>query len=186
MVEEGLTTPSGGRLVRILTLMAALTAAGGVAACVAPGSAPTGVQTVSATRTAALQAPLASGETQIVVRAVASGAPDQELSGALCVAEAPWFRAEFASPARVLVPDFGAQAPAVAVTCRSGTASGSAVAQPQAAWSGGLGGWPAVGISVGTGTNSGVGLGLGWYGGSAGGSRGVPVVTYPELRVVIG
>ena len=73
MVEEGLTTPSGGRLVRILTLMAALTAAGGVAGCVAPGSAPTGVQTVSATRTAGVQAPLASGETQIIVRAVAFG-----------------------------------------------------------------------------------------------------------------
>ena len=142
---------------RALALMAALAAAIGVAGCAVPGAAPPGVATVSATRTAEVPAPLASGETQIIVRAVPAGAPDQELRGALCVAEAPWFRAEFASPARVLVPDFGTQAPPVTVTCRSGTASGSAVAQPQAAWSGGLGGWPAVGVSVGTGGYSGVG-----------------------------
>ena len=159
----------------------------GMAGCVAPGAAPPGVDTVSATRTAGVPAPLASGETQIIVRAVPAAAPGQELRGAQCVAEAPWFRAEFVSPARVLVPDFGSQAPAINVTCRAGTGSGSAVAQPQAAWSGGMGCWPAVGISVGTGSNSGVGVGLGWWGGGgAGASGGVPVVTYPEVRVVIG
>ena len=139
---------------RVLALMAAV----GVAGCVAPGAAPPGVETVRAERRADVSAPLASGETQLVVRTVAAGAPaGQELVGARCVAESAYFRAEFASPARVLLPDYGAQAPAVSVTCRSGTATGSAVAAPQAAWQGGLGGWPAVGISVGTGTNSGVG-----------------------------
>jgi hypothetical protein len=161
-------------------------AAIGLGACVAPGAAPPGVGTVSATRTAGVQAPLASGETQIVVRAVPAGAPDQELHGAQCVAESPWFRSEFASPARVLVPDYGTQSPPVTVTCRSGTATGSAVAQPQAAWSGGLGGWPAVGVSVGTGDSSGVGVGFGWWGGGVGTYGGAPVVRYPELRVVVG
>ena len=159
----------------------------GLAGCVAPGSAPPGVQTVRAERVSAAQAPLASGETQVVVRTFAAGPSGQELSGVPCVAESPFFRAEFTSPARVLLPDFGAQSPSVSVTCRSGTASGSAVAPPQAAWEGGLGGWPSVGVSVGTGTNSGVGVGLGWWGGGGvGASGGTPVVRYPDLRVVLG
>jgi hypothetical protein len=74
----------------------------------------------------------------------------------------------------------------VTVTCRSGTASGTAIAQPEALWQRGMGGWPAVGISVGTGDVGGVGVGLGWYGGGAGVQQGTPVVRYPELRVPIG
>ena len=54
---------------------------------------------------------------------------------------------------------------------------------PEAVWSRGVGGWPAVGISVGTGSNNGVGVGLGWYGGGAGVSTGEPVVRYPDVRV---
>jgi hypothetical protein len=166
----------------------ALAAAVGMAGCVAPGAPPPGVETVRAERKAGVMAPLARGETQLVVRAVAAGAPaGQELQGARCVADAAYFRAEFASPARVLLPDFGAESPAVTVTCRSGTASGSAVAAPQAAWQGGLGGWPAVGVSVGTGNSSGVGVGLGWWGGGGvGAAGGTPVVRYPEVRVVVG
>jgi hypothetical protein len=57
------------------------------------------------------------------------------------------------------------------------------VAVPEAAWSGGVGGWPAVGISVGTGDLSGVGLGLGWYGGGVGAGSGVPVTRYRDLRI---
>ena len=186
MVEDGLTTFSGrtGK-VRARTLVAVAGVAGCVAGCVAPGAAPPGVDTVRAERRAGVVAPLASGETQLVVRTV--GAAGQELPGAACVAESAYFRAEFASPARILLPDYGAEAPAVTVTCRSGTAEGGAVAAPQAAWQGGLGGWPAVGMSVGTGTNSGVGVGFGWWGGGGvGAAGGVPVVRYPELRIVVG
>ena len=173
---------------RALAVIAAMGVAGGVAGCVAPGAAPPGVETVRVDRKAGVAAPLASGETQLVVRAVPAGAPaGQELRGAQCLAEAPYFRAEFASPARILLPDYGSEAPAVTVTCRSGTATGTAVAEPQAAWQGGLGGWPAVGVSVGTGTDSGVGVGFGWWGGGGvGASGGVPVVRYPELRIVVG
>jgi hypothetical protein len=75
----------------------------------------------------------------------------------------------------------------VTVTCRSGAATRTAVAAPQAAWQGGLGGWPAVGVSVGTGNSSGVGVGFGWWGGGGvGAAGGVPVVRYPELRIVMG
>lgn len=171
---------------RALTLVAAVALAG----CVAPGVAPPGVGTVQAERKANVAAPLARGETQLVVRTLAGpagSAGGQEVAGAACVAESAYFRAEFASPARVLLPDFGESAPPVTVTCRSGTATGSAVAAPQAAWQGGLGGWPAVGVSVGTGTSSGVGVGFGWWGGGGvGAAGGVPVVRYPELRIVLG
>lgn len=157
----------------------------GIAGCVAPGVAPPGVETVRAEPKDGVAAPAARGETQLVVRAVPAGTQGQELRGALCVADAPWFRAEFTSPARLLLPDYGAAAPVVTVTCRSGTASGTAAASPEAAWSGGLGGWPAIGMSVGTGNAAGVGVGLGWYGGGVGTAGGVPVVRYPELRVVL-
>ena len=61
----------------------ALMAAVGVAGCVAPGAAPPGVDTVRAERKAGVAAPLASGETQLVVRTVPAGAPaGQELRGA--------------------------------------------------------------------------------------------------------
>ena len=164
----------------------ALAAVIGVAGCAVPGSSPPGVDTVRADRRADVPAPLARGETQLVVRAVPAGAAGQELTGSACVASSAYFRAEFASPARILVPDFGAESPPIEVTCRSGTASGTAISSPEAAWQGGLGGWPAIGMSVGTGTNSGVGLGVGWYGGGMGASGGVPVVRYPEVRVVVG
>ncbi len=157
--------------------------AAGLAGCVSPGSAPVGVATVRAEPKAGIVAPAASGETQLIVRAFAAGSPAEDLEGAACVAEAPWFHASFTTPARVLMPDYGASAPTVSVTCHAGTASGTAAALPVAAWSGGLGGWPALGISVGTGTSNGVGVGVGWYGGGAGGASGVPVTRYSDLRV---
>ncbi len=157
----------------------------GIAGCVAPGVAPSDVDTVRAVDRTGVQAPPARGETQLVVRVVPAGTRGQQLRGAACVAETAWFRAEFASPARVLMPDYGSAAPVVTVTCRSGTASGTAEAQPEPAWSGGLGGWPAIGVSVGTGNAGGVGLGLGWYGGGAGAAGGVPVTRYQDLLVTV-
>jgi hypothetical protein len=129
--------------------------------------------------------PLARGGTQLVVRTVSAADPRQEVRGAACRAEAPWFTADFVTPTRLLLPDYGASAPVVVVDCRAGELSGRGQAQPQAAWSGGLGGWPAVGISVGTGDVSGVGVGVGWAGGGAGVSSGEPVVRYPDLRIVL-
>lgn len=160
-------------------------AAIGLAGCVSPGMAPSGVGTVRAVPKPGVVAPPAQGEAQLVVRTAAAATPGAEIAGATCVAETPFSRVAFASPARVLMPDFGAQAPTVSVTCEAGAARGSATAAPVAAWQGGLGGWPAVGVSVGTGNAGGVGLGLGWYGGGVGGASGVPVTRYNELRVLL-
>ena len=155
------------------------------AGCASPVAGPPGVETVRATPKSGVAAPAAQGETQLIVRVVPAGVSGQELQGASCVAETPWSRTEFTSPARLLMPDYGASSPPVVVTCRSGDASGSATAQPRAAWSGGMAGWPAVGISVGTGDAAGVGVGFGWYGGGVGTSSGVPVVTYADLLVPV-
>lgn len=154
-----------------------------VAGCATPGAPPAGVATVRATPSASADIPLARGETRLVVRAVAADTPAQEIAGAACRAESRYFTASFASPAVVLFPDYGSRAPTVSVTCRAGNLSGTAIAAPEAVWSRGAGGWPAVGVSVGTGTNSGVGVGLGWYGGGAGASTGEPFVRYPDVRV---
>jgi len=163
--------------------LAAFAPAALAAACVAPVPADPGISSVRADPRAGVTAPIARGESSLVVRAVPAGSLGQEIHGAACRAETDYFTAEFLSPARVLMPDLGETAPVVRVTCRAGEAVGSADALPERAWSGGLGGWPAVGISVGTGDTSGVGVGLGWYGGSVGASGGSPVVRYRELRV---
>ena len=154
-----------------------------LAGCAVNSVAPPDATTVSVVARSGVTAPLAQGETQLVVRTVPGGDARQELRGVACRAETAWFAADFATPARLLMPDYGASAPVVVVNCRSGGLSGQGTASPQAAWSGGLGGWPAVGISVGTGSAQGVGVGMGWSGGGAGTSSGVPVTRYPELRV---
>jgi hypothetical protein len=159
----------------------------GLAGCAAQGPMPAGVTAVRVEQRPGVTPPLAQGEARLVVRAVPAAAPaGQELVGAACTAASPYFTASFASPAVLLFPDYGSAAPQVTVTCRSGSASGTAVATPEATWSRGLGGWPAVGVSVGTGNNSGVGVGMGWYGGGTGVSTGAPVIRYRDLSVPVG
>jgi hypothetical protein len=154
-----------------------------VAGCATPGPTPTGVAGVRATPRAVADVPLARGEARIAVRTVSAAAPAEQIVGASCRAESRFFTADFASPAVVLFPDYGTSAPPVSVTCHAGSRSGTAVSAPEAVWSRGGGGWPAVGVSVGTGNVSGVGVGLGWYGGNAGVAAGEPVVRYPDLTV---
>ncbi len=156
-----------------------------LAGCATTAPAPVNVNTVRVVERTGNAVPLARGETQLVVRAVPAGTSGQELRGAACTAEAPWFQADFASPGLLLMPDYGSAAPDVTVTCRSGTASGTGIAHPQSALSGGMGGWPAIGVSVGTGNSSGVGVGFGWFGGGGAATGGVPVTRYPELQVVM-
>lgn len=129
--------------------------------------------------------PVAQGEADLVVRAVSGSAPGQEIDGATCNATSAYFAASFTPPARLLVPDFGTAAPTITVACQAGKARGSVLVPPEAVWSNGVGGWPAVGISVGTGNMSGVGVGVGWWGGSAGATAGVPVTRYPAVRVAL-
>lgn len=150
----------------------------------ATGGGPTApLETTRAEPRAGIPLPTPQGETSLVVRAVEPGAPGREFTGVPCTAESTWFGASFTAPARLLFPDYGASAPVVRVSCADGVRSGTAESRPEASWNRGLGGWPAVGISVGTGDVSGVGVGVGWWGGGTGAMGGVPVVRYPDLRI---
>lgn len=149
-------------------------------ACAVPGGAPAGLASIRAEPRAGAEPPLARGETQLVVRAVAEGVPTQELVGASCRADSAYFTASFVAPAVVRLPDYGDRAPSITVRCSDGTRSGTAVARPEAVWQRGFGGFPVVGVAVGTG-GPGVGVGVGWQGGGTG--AGVPAIRYPELRV---
>lgn len=161
-----------------------LLAALALGACAATGGAP-GLATVSVSPVPGATPPVARGETQLVVRAVPAGGGAGEVQGATCEAVSPYFSARFTAPARLLMPSYGAESPQITVTCSAGGAPASVVVAPTQAWSGGLGGWPAVGVSVGTGNAGGVGVGFGWYGGGYGASGGVPVVRYGEVRVPV-
>ena len=151
---------------------------------------PPGTTTVRVEPRPDAEPPPASGETDLVVRAVAVDAPGREIPGAVCDAVSPYFVSRFPAPARLLIPEYGSQTPAVTVTCEGGGSSGRATAAPQATYSGGGFGGPVVGISVGTGGGwngwdaDGVGMGLSWWGGGGYGyGYGEPVVRYPALSV---
>jgi hypothetical protein len=143
---------------------------------------PNGPADLAATRaqpTAGVEAPPAQGETSVVVRVFnAAGA---EVAGVGCSVASPYVATEMTAPGRVLMPDYGSQAPVVSVSCSDGTLSGATEVAPQAGWERGLYGWPSVGLSVGS--EGGVGMGVGWYGGSA--TAGTPAPRYPEARVVL-
>lgn len=156
-----------------------------LAGCAAGGGGDASLPVVRPAPVKGATLPVARGEADLVVRAVTAGAPGQEIAGATCTASSAYFAASFTPPARLLVPDFGAAAPAITVACQAGTAKGSVLVPPEAVWSNGVGGWPAVGISVGPGTMSGVGVGVGWWGGSAGATAGAPVTRYPAVRVAL-
>ncbi len=157
-----------------------------LAGCVSPEAPPPGIPTVRAVPRDGVAQPVARGETALLVRAVPAGSTREELRGAACRAETPYFTADFQAPAQLLMPDYGQSAPVVTVSCGSGIARGQASAAPEPMWSGGMGGWPAIGFSVGTGNAGGVGVGMGWYGGGVGTAQGAPATRYRELHVPVG
>jgi hypothetical protein len=127
----------------------------------------------------------AQGVTGLAVRSLVpndEGRP-VEVAGADCTAASGPFRAEFQTPARLVLPDLGPASAPLRVDCRIGEARGAMRAEPQLGWAGGLGGWPAIGVTVGTGSSDGVGVGVGWYGGGAGVGR--DITRYPDMRIVL-
>lgn len=150
-----------------------------VPACSVAPVVPPGAQVVRSVVKPGVTPPAAQGETSLVLRSFT--ADNREVSGAECLVDGTWFTAKATSPAQVLMPAYGANSSNISVTCDSKNLSGSVAVAPQSALSGGMGGWPALGVSVNSG--GGVGVGMGWYGGSAG--AGAPEVRYPEARVVL-
>lgn len=125
------------------------------------------------------QAIAAQGETRFAVRALREGLPVP----AACQAQGQGFAAEFAAPAELAVPAFGAASAPIRVVCRAEGRSGTRTAHPGLRQTGGAAGvYPTVGIGVSTGGDVGVSLG-GWWGGS--GSQGTQfyAVRYPDLAI---
>lgn len=81
-------------------------------------------------------APPARGYVGVALRAFAAG-PDGnwvEVDGASCRVSAGPYRAVAASPARVVLPDLGPDAPPVQADCSTASASGSARVLPDFSW----------------------------------------------------
>lgn len=156
-----------------------------VAGCAGAERMPADADVVRATaRPEASPALTAQGEIGLDV---VTFSPDgSEITGARCAAASSLFTAEVTTPGRILAPFYGPNSPAVSLTCTAGNATGSqTVGVGETRGGGGLGGWPAVGVSVNSGgyNNGGVGVGLGWYGGGNGYSA--PTYAYPTARIVL-
>jgi hypothetical protein len=120
----------------------------------------------------------ARGEARFAVKATRGG----QGVAAQCRAEGQGFTAAFAAPAELAVPVFGPASAPIRVTCAAGGRSASVTAQPALRESGGIGGYPAVGIGVSSGGNVGVSLG-GWWGNWGSDTNATYTVRYPDLAI---
>lgn len=171
---------------RPLPLLAAAAAVALLAGCAAQSPTATAPLVTSQVRPKAAIPP-AWGVTQLGVRA-ALASTLQEVA-ADCSLESPYSTARFTTPARVSVPDLGPETPVLRIACSDGTHRGTAQAQATLrSTNGGLGGWPAVGVSVGTGGGyGGTGVSLGGFWGGGWGTSGPSVqqAVYPDVQVLL-
>lgn len=132
--------------------------------------------------TPGLMLPPARAETALDLRSfVVEAGRRREVTGATCALESAYFTGSFRTPARLVVPDLGPQSPVLSFACAAGPLRGTEAVRASLRGTSGLGGWPAVGISVGTGYRSDVGISVGtlWGGHAWGAQRAV----YPDARV---
>lgn len=147
-----------------------------------PGGATTGggrgLPEVRAMATDVKRLPPGRGPTGVAVRSFAPG-PDGDLvevAGATCVFSADVYRAEIVTPARVILPDLGADAPDVRADCRLGDGlAGAVIGEPQFGWDR-TGGSQAERVFWRGGQ---------WWGGSEDGPMRYPDLVVP-LRPVVG
>jgi hypothetical protein len=174
-------------MMRIDGPLGAILGAIALAGCAATGGLPLPEAPVQAVPAEGLGLPQVQAGTTVTARAFG---PEGEIAGARCRLFSRYFAAEFASPARVVVPDLGRAAPVVQVDCATGTLRGEASVGPDFRGSGGwgYGGGTTIGVGVATGGDVSVGLGTywspwGWGGGWGPGPYGPVRVRYPEVRV---
>jgi hypothetical protein len=115
--------------------------------------------------------PPGRGRTALAVRAFVPGANGewQEVAGARCqVTGSPFFAADLMTPARLVLPDLGPDAPSLMADCISGAARGQGAVAPDYGWqeSGGTHGQRMV-------------FGAGWWRGYDGSGP----LSYPDLSV---
>jgi hypothetical protein len=111
-----------------------------LAGCVGYGGGTTGggrgLPEVAMTAQADWIVPPGRGRSALAVRAFVPG-PDgwDEVAGARCrVAGAPFFRADLVTPARLVLPDLGPDAPVLVADCAAGEARGRDTVPPAFAW----------------------------------------------------
>jgi hypothetical protein len=124
------------------------------------------------------------GETMTNVRTFIE-APDgqiRELAGAMCSVTSSLYSTELITPARLVLPSFGAQSPELVVSCSAGDLSGTTRVAVSTQWRypPGYYGYPAVGIYGGTGGLGGAALGWGGWGY---GAAAYPISQYPDVRL---
>jgi hypothetical protein len=148
-----------------------------------PGGATTGggagLPEVRAMATDVKRLPPGRGPTGVVVRSFAAdpGGDLVEVAGANCVFTADVYRAEVVTPARVVIPDLGADAPEVRADCRLGAdLAGAVIAEPQFRWDS-TGGSQAERVFWRGGQ---------WWGGPQGGPMRYPDLAVPLRPVVQG
>lgn len=158
-------------------------------ACAANDPAGPPPPSVQSTTRANVALPEARGVVPVVVRAAAvEGGVARELAGATCDLASTYTTARFTAPATVSVPDLGASTPPLTVSCALGGRKGTGQILPATRVAdSGLGGWPAIGVSIGAGSGgwSGTGVSIGgfWNGGSGDGYW--TQVVYPDLTVTL-
>jgi hypothetical protein len=117
--------------------------------------------------------PPGRGRAALAVRAFVPGADGawQEVAGARCRVEgAPYFRTDLVTPARLVLPDLGPDAPVLTAECFSGAATGRDAVAPSYPWEATGGTW-AQRITFGGGW---------WRGYEASGP-----MRYPDLAVAV-
>lgn len=123
------------------------------------------------------------GEARFTVRAFLPPEADQrrEVIGAKCELVSSLYRAEVITPSQVVVPNFGAQSPELAVTCRTADGKGSGSSRIVTRWqqAPGLYGDPFWGGPWGPGWGGPWGGPWGWSG------PGYPVSSYPDVDVTL-
>lgn len=122
----------------------------------------------------------AQGVADVVIRAYLPNAAGEfgEIAGATCAVSTSLYDARVTTPARLVVPNFGAQSPDLDITCEALDKIGSAQQPIRTYWQ------SAPGYYGGVGWGRGYGLyGPGW--GGYGPQPSYPVSRYPEVAVVL-
>jgi hypothetical protein len=88
-----------------------------------------GLDVYAGSRAAGNPVPWFRGQETLTVRTFASGGAGlTEIEGASCLLDSGVFSARFASPAQVVVPDYGPASPDLFIRCSAGVLSGTATA----------------------------------------------------------
>lgn len=121
------------------------------------------------------------GEARLVVRSFVEEADGaHEVLGATCQVTSSLYDTVVTTPARLVVPNFGAQSPELAFACAAGALSGAARRDISTSWRYAPGGYGPPWGYPGMGVYGGLGWGYGW-----GRTPAYPVSDYRNVNVML-